>query len=144
MFKTLGTAQASEHWLPACKLQLRVRDQYPQRSQGRVDQPVISAFSTTFRKFQLFGHQKLGSEGSHYDHLPVIFNKGSVEPEEEWAVIIAFWQILNTKTLLKDSIRQEDSFFAEQEYPPILSSLVYKATVPESVRLKSPILHPDH
>lgn len=37
-----------------------------------------------------------------------------------------------------------DSFFAEQEYPPVLSSLVYKATMPESAHLKSPISHPDH
>ena len=82
----------------------------------------------------MFRHQKLGSEGSHYDHLPVIFNKGSVEPEEEWAVIIAFWEILNTKALFKDSIRQYDPIFAEQEYPPILSSLVYKA----SARVSTP------
>lgn len=61
-----------------------------------------------FTNFQLSSdpHQKKGSEGSHYNHLPVIFNKGSVEPEEERAVIIAFWEILDTKTPFKVSLRQ--------------------------------------
>jgi len=50
----------------------------------------------------LFRHQKSGSEGSHCDHLPVIFNKGSVEPEEKWAVIVAFRKILKVNSSFKE------------------------------------------
>lgn len=45
-------------------------------------------------------------EVSHCDRLPVIFNKGSVEPEEKWAVIIAFWKILEVNASFKEQFLQ--------------------------------------